>query len=508
MKKVRDRFLRNSENGPYIEPGAVLRGIGAYPHSYSGPHRQAIPVVFAASPYLKLSPLRDRQSSDEEYYPRTLLQNLYGFDVTPNRDKNQIIRKICPDKQPNEALHVDQMWCLLIGSTTLITMSGHAPEDLLTGTITKRTPDHELPVKIEIIDDECQRSHAIVISSNTTWVDLFNITMEVAQKKRSDLNNYELRDPKSELLTAERWIKITKSKTSQPYTFHLGRKISIFIKPRRRLEYSRHSVHDSLGGFPTKRRRSDESCQTTKSSRKESETRESTTQSPSKKQSSPSILHKEHNDLMEAEQRMMHRTLLEQDADYIIVPPIDQPKETTPSVKDVSFPGNLRPETRLSQSISMKSSLDMEEDASTLQATDDNPAVTRRNSDAQDPYELGKEVLSQNLRLTANHLSEEPNPLGIVIPWMHGQSTDSAPRVSFEHSSRRSMINGGVASTMSDTKKSIVVTKAEKNAPNFSNRRYQGKATSSGATIEPVPAVRFHPSPRNSTSSYLAITGI
>ncbi|KAL7942585.1 hypothetical protein V8C42DRAFT_347601 [Trichoderma barbatum] len=184
IDKVRGQFLRHSENGPYIEPGSMLRDIGTYPQTYAVPlskkYQPTVPVVFVASPFLAVSPLREHWGSGrkEDHHPRTLLQKLYGFDVAPNRDKTQIIRKIFRGKQPNVALHVKQMWCLLIGSNILITMSDHTSDEVLSGAMEKRASDQEPPIKIKI-------------------------------KKRSDFNYYDdLRYLETEILTAERWIEI------------------------------------------------------------------------------------------------------------------------------------------------------------------------------------------------------------------------------------------------------------------------------------------------------------
>ncbi|KAF3076308.1 hypothetical protein CFAM422_001597 [Trichoderma lentiforme] len=301
VKRAGKKYLRHSETGPYIEPGSVLRGIGNYSqqNSLSQKARPTVPVVFVASPYLRLRPLKGHQNGGNrgDHHPRTLLQNLYGFDVTPNRDKTQIVRKIGNSSQLNNALHVNQMWCLLIGPTILITMSDHTTEELLDGTIGKRSLGHEPPIKVKIIDDE-QKHYDIAVSSSITWVDLFKITMDAVQKKRSDFQYYDLRDEKNVIITAERWIEIASSRSlrkSQFYTVHLIPRLNNADPTKNRLflEYRRHDASGILDELPTKHRRTDASSELVGSSVKESYTHETADKLTSNTASSPLFLYQD-----------------------------------------------------------------------------------------------------------------------------------------------------------------------------------------------------------------------
>ncbi|KAL6816346.1 hypothetical protein V8C40DRAFT_282248 [Trichoderma camerunense] len=303
VKGAREKCIRQSETGPYIEPGSVLRAIGVYSQKASVSLSQkacpTVPVVFVASPYLRRRPLEDHQRTENrrDHHPQTLLQNLHGFDVTPNRDKDQIVRKIGDVSHPNDALHVNQMWCLLIGPTILITMSDHTPEELLDGTIGKRSLGHEPPIKIKIIDDE-QKHHDIAVSSNITWVDLFKITMDAVQKKRSSFRYYDLRDDNKVIITAERWIEIVSSRSlrkSQFYTVYLtpSPNNAYPSKGGRLLEYRRHDASGILDELPAQHRRTDVSSGQVGPSRKKSYTHESTDQITSNTTSSPMFLNQD-----------------------------------------------------------------------------------------------------------------------------------------------------------------------------------------------------------------------
>ncbi|PTB53816.1 hypothetical protein M431DRAFT_531469 [Trichoderma harzianum CBS 226.95] len=301
VKRAGKKYLRHSETGPYIEPGSVLRGIGNYSQQnlLSQQARPTVPVVFVASPYLRLRPLKGHQNGENrgDHHPRTLLQNLYGFDVTPNRDKTQIVRKIGNGSQLNNALHVNQMWCLLIGPTLLITMSDHTTQELLDGTIGERSLGHEPPIKIKIIDDK-QKHHDIAVSSSITWVDLFKITMDAVQKKRSDFLNYDLRDENKVIITAERWIKIASSRNMRKSPFYT---IYLTLRPtnadpskdRLFLEYRRYDASSILDEMPTKHRRTDASSRLVGSSKKKSSKHESADQLTSNTASAPLFLYQD-----------------------------------------------------------------------------------------------------------------------------------------------------------------------------------------------------------------------
>ncbi|RFU78498.1 mg2+ transporter [Trichoderma arundinaceum] len=535
IDKIKEKFLRDSENGQYIEPGSVLRCTGTYPQpysiTYSQKHRPTVPIIFVASPYLALSPLSDWRGSDEddEYYPRTLLQNLYRFDVAPNRDKTQIIRKICRGKQLSDVLHVNQMWCLLIGSNILITMSDHESDKLLTGTIEKRTSGRESPIKIKIVDDDSHSYHDIVVSLNTTWVDLFNITMDVVQRKRSDFAFYELRDLSKHILTAERWIEIVKARASQYHTFHLTRRTNNPIKKMGLLEYSHTDINETLDGQSTKRRRSDGSSEVAGSYEEPTET-------------------EERNPYPESNI----------DSEYgaggiIISSPDTQKKRIISPVIDGSFAGYLKPEVTSLYSSSKESSINVGEDASTLQAADDmtEPTTVQRNVDVSDP--LGIDSSSKSRQLPHDHIGTYQdidkrtsnqfanNMLTHNFNRRYGYKTRSSPHgSSAEHSrfplfspagahlidseSSRNPISrpnsgkiqdprhsapiimknyeshGDLASAMSDIDGYIDLTETGGSINDFTARRRQGKKVSSEISVEFYP---FEDDPKASNDVFL-----
>ncbi|KAK5987540.1 hypothetical protein PT974_11672 [Cladobotryum mycophilum] len=222
---VGERFVRDSENGTYIEPGSVLRSIGTHSQHHgsraSSRHQQTDPVVFVASPYMAMKSLESHTASEDgEHHPQTLLQSLYGFDVVTNRDKHQVIRKMSACGQRDDVLYVNQMWCLLIGSNILITMSDQLPDDLLGGVVEKRTSGLEQPIIVRIID-QANRIHRILVPSDTSWVDFFRYTMVMVQGKVDNALNFELIDQEDGILTGEKWIEFMKSKMPRLHVFRL-----------------------------------------------------------------------------------------------------------------------------------------------------------------------------------------------------------------------------------------------------------------------------------------------
>lgn len=223
LEAVERSFLREAENGAYIEPGSVVRFTGTrhMPHD-SCNIVVTEPVIFIAFPFAELASSRNTHGSRErdEYYPRTLLQNLYGFDVVTSRGKHQVIHKMPVGSQPNDTLYVNQLWCLVIGSDILITLSDRPTDDLLGVSIEKRTDYFKQPLRIEVIDTNGSQ-HSMSISSKTPWVDLFRHVIFTVHGNLMGIMDYELVDEADEVITAERWVEIAKATKPSLLKFYL-----------------------------------------------------------------------------------------------------------------------------------------------------------------------------------------------------------------------------------------------------------------------------------------------
>ncbi|KAK4078151.1 uncharacterized protein Triagg1_3167 [Trichoderma aggressivum f. europaeum] len=223
LEAVERSFLREAENGAYIEPGSVVRFTGTR-HMPHESHNIVVtePVIFIAFPFAELAPSRNTHGSRErdEYYPRTLLQNLYGFDIVTSRGKHQVIHKMPVGSQPNDTLYVNQLWCLVIGSDILITLSDRPTDDLLGGSIEKRTDYFKQPLRVEVIDTNGSQ-HSMSISSKTPWVDLFRHVIFTVHGNLMSIMDYELVDEADEVITAERWVEIAKATKPSLLRFYL-----------------------------------------------------------------------------------------------------------------------------------------------------------------------------------------------------------------------------------------------------------------------------------------------
>lgn len=223
LESVEKSFLRESENGAYIEPGSVLRFTGTRQVLHDA-HNFVVtePVIFAAFPFIELASSKNNNGSRErdDFYPRTLLQNLYGFDVVTSRGKNQVIHKMPVNCQPNDTLFVNQLWCLVIGSDILITLSDRPPDDLLGDTIEKRTDYFRQPLRIEIVDVN-DFQHSMSISSKTPWVDFFRQVIYTVHGNLISIMDYELVDQADEVVTTERWAELAKATRTSLLKFHL-----------------------------------------------------------------------------------------------------------------------------------------------------------------------------------------------------------------------------------------------------------------------------------------------
>lgn len=288
LEAVEKKFLRESENGAYIEPGSVLRFVGTR-HMLHDSHNFVVtePVVFVAFPFVELASSRHNRRSGErdEYYPRTLLQNLYGFDVVTSRGKRQVIHKMSASSQPDDTLFVNQLWCLLIGSDILITMSDRPADELLGDTIEKRTDYFRQPLRIEIVDRNGSQ-HSMSISSKTPWVDFFRHVMFTVHGNLIGIMDYELVDLANEVVTAERWVEIAKATKSSLLKFYLvERKTTVSrsssvssrrsshsgIKKLLMLDYAVHDSRSNSKASTSRRRKDsyDEAVSFAKSLRKE-----------------------------------------------------------------------------------------------------------------------------------------------------------------------------------------------------------------------------------------------
>lgn len=229
LDKVRDKFSGASECGPYLEPGSILRYIGKYntaagQNDDAGP-TETEPVLFLSSPYLSLHPTSNKVSGSGEYRPRTLLQCLYGYDVGHEREASQVVQKMGIATSRKELMQANELWCLLIGSGILITVSDKPARDLRDQSIVldSRASGNREPLTIRLTNEE-QRQFNIVIARDYNYVDVLKYAVFLVQGNDSDASDYELLDEENQLLTPNKWIQILNSSVTGLLSFSVVRK--------------------------------------------------------------------------------------------------------------------------------------------------------------------------------------------------------------------------------------------------------------------------------------------
>ncbi|KAJ5578157.1 Mg2+ transporter protein CorA-like/Zinc transport protein ZntB [Penicillium hispanicum] len=123
-----EHYERPYVHGKYLEPTA-LTFVGESNHNEENESTEEYSVAFLSFPYLSLEPLHPRRDSDvATIHPvRSLLQFHYSFESTEWRDTNQIV---CAARESLEALHVPQIWMLLINGGLILSMGPTGIEGL------------------------------------------------------------------------------------------------------------------------------------------------------------------------------------------------------------------------------------------------------------------------------------------------------------------------------------------------------------------------------------------
>ena len=95
--------------------GMVLRYNGCLNNHAGEIVKDTAPVTFLSMPYLDLASLDTEKSTDGFHSRKPLLHTFHGYRVNTNRELKQVVRKL-PAVSGNQALHVSQLWCLVLGS--------------------------------------------------------------------------------------------------------------------------------------------------------------------------------------------------------------------------------------------------------------------------------------------------------------------------------------------------------------------------------------------------------
>ncbi|KAG9250024.1 uncharacterized protein F5Z01DRAFT_432833 [Emericellopsis atlantica] len=220
LERVKEQFTGPSECGPHLELGCILRCVGTE-STAQGRGRQAnavTPVLFLASPFLVLGQYLSRRGSDTEYRPRSLLQSLYGYDVGNERESGQVVQKVGAREPGKDVLHINQLWCLLIGSDVLITMSEQSAADIRGDTIlvNDRSPGAEEPLVIRLVDKN-DRSYPVVIEPDYSFAEFLKYAVALVAGHNADPSMWAIYKGE-DILTPSRWVAMLESEHTAPLT--------------------------------------------------------------------------------------------------------------------------------------------------------------------------------------------------------------------------------------------------------------------------------------------------
>jgi hypothetical protein len=114
FKQIRNNSEKRFKYGRFLEP-TVISLIGLNGEEDKTREPQLKSATFISIPYLNLQTLQPHSLKDSSAHPvRSLLQCHYGLESTERRDRSQVACKAYPKAQELQAVHVPQLWCLLL----------------------------------------------------------------------------------------------------------------------------------------------------------------------------------------------------------------------------------------------------------------------------------------------------------------------------------------------------------------------------------------------------------
>jgi hypothetical protein len=128
FKHIQETFRKRLFDGYSVDPGTVLRFDGTTP---SDDGTSQLSATFVCFPYLTLGKRPHIFQSSKHGYPtRSLLQTLYPYESTGNRE---VAPGFCKDipRLSDHVLYVPQCWAVMIGSRKLHACIGGTSTDRL-----------------------------------------------------------------------------------------------------------------------------------------------------------------------------------------------------------------------------------------------------------------------------------------------------------------------------------------------------------------------------------------
>ncbi|KAK5655272.1 hypothetical protein OQA88_5839 [Cercophora sp. LCS_1] len=228
LRHVGSEVEHSFPGGKYIEPGTVVRFNATYDRE---PSLDEKPVTFFSAPYVLPMRQEDKEHTPDRgpctHVPRTLLQSLYDYEVTVERDAAQVLPKLYPKN--GQTLHVAQLWGLLLGPTVMITCGQAGRDDIAGPRVLFQpiglAPEHKL-ILVSVSDAD-GRQYLMALDSGQAPPTFFDL-LDVLSHQRSrfhddDLDMYDvcLGD---DVLTPQKWLDAIQTMRSR---------VEVVLRPRR-----------------------------------------------------------------------------------------------------------------------------------------------------------------------------------------------------------------------------------------------------------------------------------
>ncbi|KEY73195.1 hypothetical protein S7711_04161 [Stachybotrys chartarum IBT 7711] len=212
LKKGCPHLVRRLDSGKSFEAGGILRYNGVYTEN---PMKETDPVIFLSVPYFMLKERKRRANGLEDFGALTLLQSLYGYEVGDERETNQIVNKM-NRSLARKIIHVPQVWCLMIGSSTLVTVADCSLVELQKGSITvdqQRYSAHGDSCLVQVADIDNEQFR-FVIPRAYSLLQLRTHLALLVQRKYS-FDQFDLFSENGEPLNSEAWISLMAEATRE-----------------------------------------------------------------------------------------------------------------------------------------------------------------------------------------------------------------------------------------------------------------------------------------------------
>ncbi|KAL2070763.1 hypothetical protein VTL71DRAFT_13789 [Oculimacula yallundae] len=178
MTKVRKELEKSFVHGRYMAPD-VLRCDGL---DTGNSEKEDISALWISLPYFSMeSPKVSRvNTSTSTFHPlRTLLQSCYDFESTHDRESTHLLHGLTQSGQGDKVVSVPQVWCLILGTDTIIT-SSQTDLDILSEPAISRTIFTGASDKASLVKiiDPYKRQFFLPIKSCRTFYEMKELVVE------------------------------------------------------------------------------------------------------------------------------------------------------------------------------------------------------------------------------------------------------------------------------------------------------------------------------------------